>query len=813
METVISVNNVVKKYGETSALAGVSFSLPEKGFIFVTGVSGSGKTTLLNLMAGLARPTSGEVLYEGKNLLNLSESELSAYRNVDVGVVFQSYNLVENMTVEENLRLTLLLQDADRKKINERIREVLTYVGLEKYSDHKGYELSAGQRQRVAIARAILKKPKVVFADEATGNLDEKTSEQILELFLRISKQVLVILVSHDRYAAKRYADRILTLSEGKLIEDVDNTLVKETYCKNYHLTYSFGNKMFEKPLSEFDMVSVVAQEMDAGGRKCHFEADIYPQEALKDEIFYDAVPMDAVHPIRLKFRDIAMMYNKRTKQSLLRNMALLFLLTFIVYLMFLVRTLAVNDYALALAEYVKNDDETVYAIELKARLKDGRDLHLRQGEIFAGLLRETFGDDEILKEIPFSTLLQGTRMIDVAAYEYNSGLFEDTTISGNWPSAWNEIAVSASAAKTYDLEVGTVINTYYESLRIVGLYEAKWLPNEESIILSPKYLSFHMKNDADLRIEGADILSAFNVSRFASGNAALGSVLLLSEQDLIWGRMPQKDNELVVSKAYLESHDYDVNDSFPENLRLPDLYSDEYENRFSEQLNLYDHIGKNVSIVGVYDFPEELQEYRGQPDILLSEKVYDEVCKYIGEYLYCSNVMVVFKSAPYEAISRMFQRDIRFTNQEISFVYVLSDEADSLGKIIWIVEAVALGMVLLITLLGVSFSVRDDAKNIGIYKALGVRTADLTRLYLIHGMSTGIISLMIANPLVWITIKGINSWLESRGVKEFFTIYHVNLPNMIFLNTLVLVLILLLTYIPLRLLLRRETIRLLNEG
>ena len=177
---MITIHNLHKTYNTgVTALDHISLELPSTGFVFINGKSGSGKTTLLNLLAGLILPSSGEIFYENRNLLDFNAKEWSDYRNTTIGVVFQTFNLIDDLTVADNLKLPLLIQDLAEDEREARVDEILAYIELQKYKDYKVSELSAGQKQRIAIARAVIKRPKVIFADEATGNLCNGTSDHL----------------------------------------------------------------------------------------------------------------------------------------------------------------------------------------------------------------------------------------------------------------------------------------------------------------------------------------------------------------------------------------------------------------------------------------------------------------------------------------------------------------------------------------------------------------------------------------------------------------------------------------------------------
>jgi putative ABC transport system ATP-binding protein len=191
-------------------------------FVALLGSSGSGKSTLLNLMAGLDRPTGGAIFANGRNLSELSSLELARYRSRTVGMVFQSFNLLPRMTLEENVELPLRLAEVDRAERGARVHSALERVHLEKRLGHRPSELSGGEQQRAALARALVNRPTLLFADEPTGNLDSATGESIMLLLKEIQHNLgmTIVMVTHERPLAERFADRIAALADGKLLTD-----------------------------------------------------------------------------------------------------------------------------------------------------------------------------------------------------------------------------------------------------------------------------------------------------------------------------------------------------------------------------------------------------------------------------------------------------------------------------------------------------------------------------------------------------------------------------------------------------------------
>src|SRR5207253_4063252 len=189
---------------------------PTGEFLALLGSSGSGKSTLLNLIAGLDRPTSGSVIAEGQDLSKMSSLELARYRRQTVGMVFQSFNLLPRMTLEENVELPLRLAEVERGERAARVQEALERVRLAKRTGHRPSELSGGEQQRTAIARALVNRPKLLFADEPTGNLDSATGEAILTLLREIQSTMgmTIVMVTHERHLAEKFADRLATMGE-----------------------------------------------------------------------------------------------------------------------------------------------------------------------------------------------------------------------------------------------------------------------------------------------------------------------------------------------------------------------------------------------------------------------------------------------------------------------------------------------------------------------------------------------------------------------------------------------------------------------
>ena len=222
--SIVKVTNLTKVFGEKNnlnkVLDNITFEIEKGEFVSLMGESGSGKSTLLYLIGGLDKPTNGEVFINEKDINKLKEKQIAKLRRKDIGFVFQFYNLVQNLTVEENIMLPVIMDGKKEKDYRERLDKILKIIGLEAKRHSLPNQLSGGQQQRVSIARAIILSPSIILADEPIGNLDSKAGEEVMKLFKAINKEegITILQVTHSEEAAK-YGNRIIRLKDGKIIE------------------------------------------------------------------------------------------------------------------------------------------------------------------------------------------------------------------------------------------------------------------------------------------------------------------------------------------------------------------------------------------------------------------------------------------------------------------------------------------------------------------------------------------------------------------------------------------------------------------
>lgn len=238
--SILEVNNLKKIYttrfgsNHVLALSNINFAVEEGEYVAIMGESGSGKTTLLNILAALDKPTGGEVLLQGKNIVSIREKEISAFRRDNLGFVFQDFNLLDNFSLKDNIFLPLVLQGLPYSKMEDRLRPVALKLGISEILTKYPYEVSGGQKQRAAVARAIITRPKLILADEPTGALDSKASKGLLRLFSEINSEgQTILMVTHSTNAASS-ANRVLFIKDGEVFHQIYRGDMKndEMYAK-----------------------------------------------------------------------------------------------------------------------------------------------------------------------------------------------------------------------------------------------------------------------------------------------------------------------------------------------------------------------------------------------------------------------------------------------------------------------------------------------------------------------------------------------------------------------------------------------------
>ncbi|GAA0704961.1 ABC transporter ATP-binding protein [Paraclostridium ghonii] len=249
MLKVLNLNKSIKTNKNTfKILENINLEVKDGEFISIMGPSGAGKTTLLNIMSTIDRPSQGNVYYDNKDVHSLKNKDLSKFRRDNIGFIFQDYNLLDNMSIEDNIALPLVIANENPNKIQKEVNKLAHFFGIKQHLKNYPYELSGGQKQRVAAARAIITSPSIIFADEPTGALDSKSASELLNCLKEMNKKfnVTIIMVTHDAFTAS-YSDKIIFIKDGKLNTRIDSNGNRKDFFKQImNLLTSMGGEVSE---------------------------------------------------------------------------------------------------------------------------------------------------------------------------------------------------------------------------------------------------------------------------------------------------------------------------------------------------------------------------------------------------------------------------------------------------------------------------------------------------------------------------------------------------------------------------------------
>lgn len=529
---MIEVKNICKTYRPkkgvpVKALDDVSLKFDDTGMVFILGKSGSGKSTLLNVLGGLDSYDSGEFVIQGKSSQDFTQSDFDSYRNTLIGFIFQEYNILNDFSVGANIALAMQLQG--KKATNEALNKILDDVDLTGYANRKPNELSGGQKQRVAIARALIKEPRIIMADEPTGALDSNTGKQVFDTLKKLSKDKLVIIVSHDREFAEFYGDRVIELADGKIISDISKYLapgveksegvkviddkilhIKQGYkltAKDLDLINSYLDKspvdtlisIDERANNSFKQIAMI----DDSGNKQSFTDTSNVQTMTADE--YEGERLKLIKS-RMPYANSLKMGASSLKHKKIRLIFTIFLSVVAFALFGLADTFACYDKNIATVNSII-DGKITSAVFEKSQLRGGSDWHVvvKSNDDDIAKIKTATGIDskgvvEFMGSINEYTAQVGQMPIYYSGYISGVTAFNDAeikdfgcTVKGKMPTAINEVAIT---------------NWHFEHFQAYGYrtrnsnisYEARELNSVEELLKKELIITY---NDIDFKIVG----------------------------------------------------------------------------------------------------------------------------------------------------------------------------------------------------------------------------------------------------------------------------------------------------------------------
>jgi len=811
---MIKISDLSKVYKlkkeHITALNDINIELCNKGLIFILGESGSGKTTLINLISGLDSVTSGKICVNEKDITAYNEQELDRYRNKYVGLIFQNFNLLEDKTVYENISLPLEIAGYDRETIKSKIENVLNYVELSGYEERNITELSAGQKQRIAIARAVVKNPDILLADELTGNLDEKNADNIFKLLYEIGKERLVIVVSHDKTAAEKYADRIITLDRGNIISDVDNTLLKIISNES---TVLIDDKSY--PISEFDIVKEIGKkELDLSqNNKVELNLTIHidkKEEQICNKEKNDEPEFKATH---ISVKNILQDVFKSMKTNKMRCVIITFLMMVVIVSSYLLIAIYINDYELSMYKYI-NGKGLTEAVVYKEVGDEDNTQEIYRGKVVYEELNRILGENliKVKREQQIAYIDKYGRHIfetaDIIILDDNSK-FHKYSIFGRYPNNANEFAVDRKTAEILNIgneKINSNMTVGEQEMMLTGIVEFE-SENANFMFLDESYIDYYIENNDYLNFEGNHLINSIAVSTFTSTSVKMGYVDVLKDTDtLVYGRMPKSENEILISLELVENMGFEIDKKFPTEYRLHNLRSEQYKGKYDDIINMYDYMGKNIVISGIYDSDIDYE-------ILIDNDVYNKVKNEYYKYYFFDKYYVDFDSEKtYDYLKQLHDEDYKIETPLSNIIYFFVNLGEEFSfELKGLI--VLMGLVMLTLMIyHILNMVKDNRYKIGIYRSIGVERRDIFMTFLIENVICCLISIILAMFVTGVLVKELNDKISSMFLMNNISIFMLRVDSIAIYSCVVLFLLILISIIPLERMMRKKIILLINR-
>ncbi len=851
---MIIVHNLSKSYnnerGEVKVLKGIDLALPNSGLCFFTGKSGSGKSTFLNILGGIQGDYSGTVKVLGQDLSTFTDEQWNRYRNQEIGIVFQNYGLFENESVMQNILLPTQITNRKNEEVLQKARELLKYVELDGFDDVKVSQLSGGEKQRVAIARALMNSPRILLADEPTGNLDRTVSRNILSLFRKISSECLVCVVSHDIESAIEYGDYVFALQDG-ILSEISG---RETVC--YDVEISVDGIVSEKASSLTEeqchrFLSRVFTSGERGNREISFQIREREQnstgdtgnveqnepetgEAQPDYEIRNISRKEAFHKIFSKSRG--------GRFKLIAGIILISVMMVFACGLWNLRTYKeervtdryLHQYGIPFCELAKN---------LSYRSAQGEDVNvsISSGPLFCSEVKEC---------VPGCTIIPCIANVDLTSDERGFShkpvliavadeLPPEIKVKGTWPEKSGEIAITKELAKEMELPepiIGQKVYYADNEYSITGMVDINYecvgnpefcIPDDYRdaysyteefckyfAVISPNTTEERMQNQRSLFLPCSDLFySDWESVYLGEGGLYYGAYDENVTVKLIAGRFPQSPDEVLVSTECYGAEDML---SQTDGRSMISIHSERFNGCFSDWLDLAEYFPNGYKVVGIYEdiifTDENLKETK--PQVLIDRNLFDRIKRqYYSEYVYGEYLLYVDDSITEANVGKLNANGFVIQEPNVLRIGRFAARLKELKVYFSIAFAAVVVCLFVISLYCISMSIRDRHYLLGIMKSVGFSRKDLFRIYLTETVAVGILS-MILSIVLFISIQAYaNADYARRLVANSFRILNFGITKTAVLEVLCFVICILAALIPIAKMTKKKPYELIIEN
>ncbi len=836
--------NVSKTYESsgviTRALNSVTVEFPEKGLIMVTGKSGCGKTTLLNLLAGLDRCDSGTISDATHKLSAYTEEEWDDYRNLNIGFVFQDYLLIDEKSVEDNIKLALDIQ-SPKSCIHEEIAKYLKYVGLPNYAKRKIYDLSGGEKQRVAIARAIVKKPRIVLADEPTGNLDENNGLEIWKLLKKISADALVVAVTHDKHTAEQFADYVIELADGDIVscqsrDSLDAILIVETGTDKRCFSNDNASELLRYIFS-----------LCKGKKKniCIYqESRCICLEKDSNELNTDRKEIKEKTVRHLSFKWVILHTLESLKNRMVRHTVTVGMLSLTLLLALLTTSLLSYDCYKAIGQYLDRyhfDYLKLGTIQsYEDMFFDTYEKVVYSGTILHDKLFSAFDEIEIEGAVDNCVLSdgKGIDINDITVIYTNSAMGLD--IVGSVPKQQNEIVITDYISNMLALGESLDVDVYIgnAAYRVVGIiktdykeYDLIYKINNECLSSIGEYKlameycialvhsTVREKDVENMRIFeplGSDFSRTKRFSIYLDMRLSYGNINHYKHQ-LLFGRNIEKPDEVLISQSMLRYLGYSLDD-FENTTELEqtlsyffiDLHAPKYNGYYSDRINMHKFFPQGIRVVGIFD---ELAEVHNSPYVLIDDLLWESIMTEWKNHYYFSSYFIVPEGQGAEISEVMKENRLIWDEPSAQDMYDMQNTINKLLLIVYCIFAILVAISIGMLVSCVGFSINDAAGRIGIMRAMGVRKADTFWMFWMEVLCIDLVSMLSSLFLWWYSLFLINKYYGSFHAEKPYNIFSADYGWYVAVVIFAIVISIVSTVIPIRRFSQQKPIDLIKKA